>query len=198
MSEMTAPSEPRTVAFQLIRTTALDEAARHTPGADAQPPANWEMHRSLTAALEGWQKNGGTLTESLLLTEWLAVELAAYLFQQLRDQDRMERWLRDFGDEVCQVQQHGHPAGPTAIEILSVVAEDVAARPQRPAEAERLTRIATPYLLYLRRGHEVEDAREMALTFVLWAGAQLAALMHHEAERITAYLDVRDHAAPQP
>lgn len=198
MSETTAPSEPRTVALSLIRTTALDEAARHAPVADGQPPANWEMHRSLTAALEGWQTDGTLRENSLLLTEWLAVDLVAYLSQQLGDQARMERWLRDFGDQVCQVQQHGHPAGPTAIEILSVAAEGLAACPEKPAGAERLARIGAPYLLYLRDGHEVEDAREMALTFALWAGSQLTALMHHEAERITSYLDARDHAASRP
>ncbi|HBF78520.1 MAG TPA: hypothetical protein DD420_00850 [Streptomyces sp.] len=195
---MTAPSEPRTVALSLIRTTALDEAARHASGADGPPPANWEMHRSLTAALEGWQADGTLRENSLLLTESLAVDLVAHLSQQLGDQASMERWLRDFGDQVCRVQQHGHPAGPTAIEILSVVAEDLAARPQKPADVERLARIGAPYLLYLRDGHEVEDAREMALTFALWAGSQLAALMRHEADRITSYMDARNHVEWRP
>ncbi|MFH8350301.1 hypothetical protein [Streptomyces sp. NPDC018045] len=75
-------------------------------------------------------KNGTLRKASLLLTEQPAVDLVAYLFQQLGDRARMERWLRGFGDEVCQAQQHNRPAGPTAIEILSVVAEDLTAPPR--------------------------------------------------------------------
>ncbi len=105
----------------------------------------------------------------------------------------VERWPRDFGDEVCRAQRHAHPAGPTAIEILSAVADDAALCPERSAGAERLVRIGAPYLRYLRAGHEVEveDAREIALTFALWAGSYLAALMQHESGRIAAYLDER-------
>jgi hypothetical protein len=92
--------------------------------------------------------------------------------------------LRDFGDEVCRAQQHDHPAGPTAMEILTVAC--AAAGP------ERLRRLGAPYLQYLRKDREVEDAREMALMLALWAGAQLAALMHYDGERINAYLDERN------
>ncbi|MFD7663464.1 hypothetical protein [Streptomyces sp. NPDC059788] len=191
--ETTPRPGPHKVALSLIQTAALDYAADHFPANGPQEP-NWEMHRALTATLDSWQANGTLREDSLLLTEQLAVDLVAYLFQQLGDRARMELWLRDFGDQVCQAQQHSHPAGPTAIEILSVVAEDLAVRPPEPAGAERLARIGVPYLLYLRDGHEVEDAREMALTFALWAGAQLAALMHHDAERITAYLHARENA----
>ncbi|MFD7533786.1 hypothetical protein ACFV8E_40320 [Streptomyces sp. NPDC059849] len=182
---------PGAVALGLIRTTALDEAARHAPGAGGPPPANWEMHRALTSALESWQKGGRLREESVLLAECLAVELSAYVATQVGDQDRVDRWLRDFGDQVCQVQQHAHPAGPTAVEILSVVAGDRDA-PQGPAGAERLARVAAPYLMYLRDGHRVEDAREIALTLALWAGSQLAALMLHDPDRITSYLNARE------
>ncbi|MFF3735330.1 hypothetical protein ACFYXM_34955 [Streptomyces sp. NPDC002476] len=194
---------PGTYALSLIRTTALDEAARHAPGADGPPPANWELHRTLTQTLESWRK-GGTLRESsLLLVEWLASELCAYAAARFGDQARMERWLRDFGDEVCRVQQHTHPAGPTAVAIMSVIAEDLDPRPQDPrpqelAGTERLVRIGALYLRYLRDGHQVEDAREMALTLALWAGPQLTALMLNDPERISSYLNTRDHTAPQP
>ncbi|MEV8101736.1 hypothetical protein [Streptomyces sp. NPDC088135] len=185
---------PGAFALSLIRATALDEAARHAPGTDGPPPVNWEMHRTLTQMLESWRK-GGTLRESsLLLVEWLASELCAYVVGQVGDRARVEQWLEDFGDEVCRAQQHAHLAGPTAVAILSVVAEDLDPRPQDPAGTERLVRIGALYLRYFRDGHQVEDAREMALTFALWAGSQLAALMLHAPGRITSYLDARDHA----
>ncbi|MFF8717756.1 hypothetical protein ACF07T_41350 [Streptomyces sp. NPDC015184] len=37
---------PGAFALSLIRTTALDEAARHTSGTDT-PSANWELHRTV-------------------------------------------------------------------------------------------------------------------------------------------------------
>lgn len=186
---------PGAFALSLIRTTALD-AARHTRGADGPPPANWELHRELTERLEGWREDGTLRETSLLLVEWLATELCAYVARQLGDRSRVERWLRDFGDQVCRVQRHAHPAGPTAMAILSVVAEDLGPRPQDPDGTERLVRIGSLYLRYLREGHQVEDAREMALTLALWAGSQLAGLMLRDPARIGAYLDARDHAAP--
>ncbi|MEW2290950.1 hypothetical protein [Streptomyces sp. NPDC047841] len=110
-----------------------------------------------------------------------------------RDPDRFGRWLCDVGDQVARTQQHAHPAGPTAIEILSVVADDLSPRPDGTAgmERERLLRLAVPYLGYLRPGHDVEDAREIALTFTLWAGPQLAALLYHDYQRINAYTSAR-------
>ncbi len=183
--------EPRKVALCLVRATALHEAACRS-GAYGPSEPDWEMHRSLTAALESWQTDGTLREDSLLLTEWLAVDLVAYLLRQLGDRARLERWLRDFGDQVCQAQQHAHPAGPTAIEILSVVADDLDIRPQDRAADARLIRIGAPHLLYLRTGHEIEDARELALTFALWAGSQLSSLLADDAERITAYMDARE------
>ena len=56
---------------------------------------------------------------------------------------------------------------------------------------QRLVRIGVPYLHYVRQDHAVEDAREIALTFALWAGPQLAELMRHDVVRINAYLDAR-------
>ncbi|MFJ7905308.1 hypothetical protein ACIQ6V_33335 [Streptomyces sp. NPDC096198] len=47
--------------------------------------------------------------------------------------------------------------------------------------------------LNVRQDHAVEDAREIALTFALWAGPQLAELMRHDVVRINAYLDSRIH-----
>ncbi|MEU6462233.1 hypothetical protein [Streptomyces sp. NPDC046976] len=153
------------------------------------------MHRSLTDSLESWQADGTLHENSLRLTEWLAVDLTAYLLQQLGNRARVEQWLRDFGDQVSRAQQHDHPAGPTAIVILSLIAAaELGAQPRETVGAERLAQIAVPYLRYLRDGHEVEDAREVALTFALWAGAQLAGLLQHDAERIAVYLTARDNA----
>jgi hypothetical protein len=190
--QITTRPEPRKVALSLVRAIALDMAAYRSPGYGPEEP-NWEMHNDLTATLKGWHTAGTLREDALLLTEWLAVDLCAYLFQQIGDGARLETWLRDFGDQVCQVQQHAHPAGPTAIEILSAVADDLDARPRDRAGAERLARIGAPYLLYLRPGHEVKDAREMALTFALWAGSQLSSLLADDAEQITSYMDARDH-----
>ncbi|MGK4586108.1 hypothetical protein [Kitasatospora sp. HPMI-4] len=187
MPETTAETTRRTTAFQLIRTTATAEAVHHRRGGDGMPPANWEMYRALTAALETWHATGTLAEDSLLLTEWLATEMIAYVLQHQGDQERLDRWLRDEGDRVCQGQKHPHPAGPTAVEIMSVIAADATARPDQPAGADQLARIAVPYLRYLREGSEVEDAREVALTFALWAGAHLSALMGHDAERIASY-----------
>ncbi|MER6504706.1 hypothetical protein ABT218_36700 [Streptomyces sp. NPDC001455] len=95
-----------------------------------------------------------------------------------------------------RVQQHA-PAGPTAVAITSVVAEDLDPRPRDHAATERLVRIGTLYLRYLRDGHQVEGAREMALTLALWAGSELAALMLNDPERISSCLNARDHTAPE-
>ncbi|MFF4409758.1 hypothetical protein [Streptomyces sp. NPDC001404] len=108
-----------------------------------------------------------------------------------QDKEQFDRWLRDHADLVCQSQQHEHPAGPTAVAIMAVIAEDFTARPDGPGAAERLARIVAPYLLYLRAGCEVEDAREVALTVALWAGQNLAELMRHDGERIRAYTEAR-------
>ncbi|UKZ02828.1 hypothetical protein BOQ63_001460 (plasmid) [Streptomyces viridifaciens] len=184
MTDTTARTEPRAAAIRLIRATALDEAAHH--GGSGLPPANWEMYQELTATLESWYADGALAEDSLLLTEWLATELVAYVLQMLdQDRERLARWLLDQGDRVCQTQQHPHPAGPTAVEIISVIAASIGV-PDQPAE--RLVQIAVPYLSYLRPGHEVEDAREVALTFALWAGENLARLMAYEADRVDGYL----------
>ncbi|MFF9322891.1 hypothetical protein ACF1BP_36755 [Streptomyces sp. NPDC014735] len=71
--------------LSLIRTTALDEATRHAPGADGPPPANWELHRTLTQTLEGRQEDGTLRESSLLLVEWLTAELCAYVAGQVGD-----------------------------------------------------------------------------------------------------------------
>jgi hypothetical protein len=192
MTETTA--DPRTAAFTLLHTTALDAAAHHQNGDDegGQPPANSEMYHQLTATLEHWQAAGTLREDALALTEWLATELCAYLLHQLnQDKRRFERWLTEHGDRVCQAQQHPHPAGPTAVEILSVIGTHYAAHPGRPAPADVLTKIAAPYLHYLREGHEVEDAREIVLTFALWAGENLAAFLRHDPTQITGYTTAR-------
>ncbi|MDX3695046.1 hypothetical protein PV726_32850 [Streptomyces europaeiscabiei] len=187
MPDATTRPEPRGTAFLLIRMTARGEAAHRAQGEQASPPADFEMYRALTAALQAWHTAGTLREDSLLLTEWLATEWCGYRLQQLgQDQDRFDHWLRDFGDQVCAQQRHAHPAGPTAMEITSVIA----ARSQTTA-ADHLTRLAVAYLGYLRPGHEVQDAREIALTFALWAGEALSALMHHDTERISGYTAAR-------
>jgi hypothetical protein len=52
---------------------------------------------------------------------------------------------------------HVHPVGPTAVETMSVVADELATRPDGPA-VQRLVRIGVPYLHYVRQDHAVEDA----------------------------------------
>jgi len=153
------------------------------------------MYRALTGALERWHTDGTLRGDSLLLVEHLAVELAGYRYQQLGGGGRaeVERWLDAFGDEVARAQQHVHPAGPTAVEILStVVGEGFPGQGEglavQGADRLRLARIGAPYLLYLRDGHQVEDAGEMALTPGLWAAAALTQLLHDDRTRITAYI----------
>ncbi|MET9127757.1 hypothetical protein [Streptomyces sp. NPDC004528] len=193
MTEITIRPEPRAAALTLIRTTALDHAAPGR-GDDEPPPPNREMYDGLTSALESWRAASTLREDSLLLVEWLAVELCSYLYEHLgQDNGRFDRWLRDFGDEVCQSQTHPHPAGPTAVEIMSVVAGGLGARSDRRTTTEQLVRIDVPYLHYVRPDHDVEDAREIALTFALWAGQQLAELMHHDPARVHGYVDSRLH-----
>ncbi|MEU1500545.1 hypothetical protein [Streptomyces sp. NPDC005732] len=191
MTEITIRPEPRTTALTLIRTTALDHAA---PGRrDDEPPLpNQQMYDGLTSALESWRAAGTLRENALLLVEWLAVELCGYLYEHVgQDNGRFDRWLRDFGDEVCQSQTHPHPAGPTAVEIMSVVAKGLGARSDRRTTTEQLVQIGVPYLHYVRPDHEVEDAREIALTVALWAGQQLAELMHNDAARVHGYVNSR-------
>ncbi|MET8566240.1 hypothetical protein ABZV75_38890 [Streptomyces flaveolus] len=126
MTETTDHPTPREAALALITTAALDEAARNDPVADSPPPADWEIYDCLTAVLETWHASGTLREDSLRLTERLAVELCAYLHQRFgRDPDRLRDWLVDFGDQVAHTQQHTHPAGPTAIDILSDLADDL-------------------------------------------------------------------------
>ncbi|MGQ4404400.1 hypothetical protein ACN6K4_006024 [Streptomyces hayashii] len=188
MSETTTRSEPRGVAFALIRMTAQGEAAHHTAGGEGPPPADREMYGALTGALETWQSLGALRPDALLLIEWLATEWAGYRRQLLgQDQDRFDSWLGEFGDEVSLSQRHAHPAGPTCVELLTV-----AARAQSgDSPGERAARLATPFLAYLRPDSELEDAREIALSFALWAGQDLSALMQHDAERIAGYTQAR-------
>ncbi|WP_405191610.1 hypothetical protein OG473_38380 [Streptomyces anulatus] len=188
--------EPRAAAADLIRTTALDEAAYRAGDGRNAPPANWDMFNRLTAALTAWQEDGELRPKGLLLIEWLAVEMTGYSMTMLGDK-KVESWLVEFGDEVCRKQRHAHPAGPTAIDILSIVLESEG-RSVRPDAAgdDRLQRIGVPYAGYLRDGRTLEDVRELVLTLGLWAGSRLTSLMHADAGRITGYLDARD-AAPR-
>ncbi|MEW2290230.1 hypothetical protein [Streptomyces sp. NPDC047841] len=194
MTETTDHPTPREAALALITTAALDEAARNDPAADGPLSANWEIYDCLTDVLETWH-TGGTLREdSLRLTEHLAVELCAYPWQRFdRDPDRFGRWLLDFGDQVAHTQQHAHPAGPTAIEILAVVADDLtpARTPPPGRNSNGFSVSQCPTWDTSHPDHEVEDAREIALTFTLWAGPQLAALLDHDYRRIDAYTGAR-------
>ncbi|MEU0665239.1 hypothetical protein ABZ508_13665 [Streptomyces lavendulocolor] len=188
MTDTTARSDPRGVAFALLRMTAQDEATHHAAGGDGPPPANMTMYGTLTSALRTWQDSGTLRPNALLLIEWLATEWAGYRRQLLgQDQERFDSWLGKFGDEVSLGQRHAHPAGPTCMELLTVVALDRSGdRPQ-----ERAARLAIPFLGYLRAGSELEDAREIALSFALWAGADLSALMQDDADRIAGYTAAR-------
>lgn len=192
---MTVRVEPRAVAADLIRTTALDEAACRAEGGQNKPKANWLMFDRVTAALTAWQEEDALYRKGLVLIEWLAVELAGYSVSMLGDEAKS--WLKEFGDEVRREQRHAHPAGPTAIDILSIVldSEDREGRPGAAGD-ERLQRIDVPYGRYLRAEHTLEDVREVALTLALWTGSRLTSLMHDDAVRITGYLDERD-AAPR-
>ncbi|MGW1291207.1 hypothetical protein ACWD4N_48745 [Streptomyces sp. NPDC002586] len=188
MPNTATPPNPRDTGFALIRMTAQGEAARRAQGGGGPPPADAEMYGALTGALEAWRAAGSLREDALLLTEWLATEWCAYRLQQLgQDHDRFDQWLRDFGDQVSQQQRHAHPAGPTAIEIASVVATPHA----DTSSADDVIRLSAAYLGYLRPGHELQDASEIALSFALWAGDALSALMHYDAERINSYIAAR-------
>ncbi|MFD8725635.1 hypothetical protein ACFV2H_48790 [Streptomyces sp. NPDC059629] len=191
MTETSIRPTPRTTAFALIKTTALDHVAHCNHSEDEPPPPNREMYNDLTSVLENWHAADTLREDSLLLAEWLAVELCGYLYGQLnQDRGQLDQWLREFGDQVCRSQMHAHPAGPTAVEIMSVVADGLATRSDGLAR-QRLVRIGVPYVHYVRQDHVVQDTREIALTFALWAGPQLAELMRHDVVRINDYLDSR-------
>ncbi|MFE0777609.1 hypothetical protein [Streptomyces sp. NPDC058861] len=184
----TAQSRPRSTAFTLLKMTAQGEAAHHAAGGEGPPPADMEMYGVLTAALETWRGLGRLRPQALDLIKWLAAEFAGYRTQILgQDQDRFDSWLRAFGDEVSLAQRHLHPAGPTCVELLTVVAST----PPGERPEDRAARLAVPFLAYLRHGSELEDAREIALTFALWAGQALATLMQYDTERIAGYTQAR-------
>ncbi|MER6540484.1 hypothetical protein ABT215_43420 [Streptomyces sp900105755] len=89
MTETTIRPEPRTTAYSLIRAVALDHAARDHRG-DEPPPPNLGMYNDLTSVLERWRAAGTLREDSLLLAEWLAVELCGYLYGRLnQDRDRL-------------------------------------------------------------------------------------------------------------
>ncbi|GAA1213392.1 hypothetical protein [Streptomyces rhizosphaericus] len=176
--------DPRETAFALIEMTARNEAAHHDR-TDGSPTPPDKLYPALTAALETWHAAGTLRVDSMLLVEWLATEWCAYRLQQLgQNRTEFDAWLCEFGDQVSLAQRHAHPAGPTCVEITSVVAT----RSPRTAPAEHAVRLAAPYLAYLRPDFQLEDAREVALTFALWAGQSLSALMHYDVERITGYM----------
>ncbi|MFD8727814.1 hypothetical protein [Streptomyces sp. NPDC059611] len=186
MSETTEQCSPRSTAFTLLRMTAQGEAAHHAASGEGPPPADMKMHGMLTSALESWRRSGRLRPQAMVLVEWLATEFAGYRIQIL-GQDRFDSWLLAFGDDVSLAQRHPHPAGPTCVELLSVVAS--APPGERPED--RAARLAVPFLAYLRQGSELEDAREIALSFVLWAGQALASLMQYDTGRITGYTQAR-------
>ncbi|MEU5137700.1 hypothetical protein [Streptomyces californicus] len=192
MSETTEQCSPRSTAFTLLRMTAEGEAAHHAAGGEGPPPADMKMYGVLTSTLESWRRSGRLRPQAMVLVEWLATEFAGYRIQILgqdqdQDQDRFGSWLLAFGDEVSLAQRHPHPAGPTCVELLSVVAS--APPGERPQD--RVARLAVPFLAYLRQGSELEDAREIALSFALWAGQALASLMQYDIGRITSYTQAR-------
>lgn len=161
------------IALGLIRQAATDSVTA--------APTNWDLFHELTGRLEGWQDAGTLIEHAALLVEWLAVELTAVLVAQRRSWERAEVWLADYGDEVCRVQQHEHPAGPTAVAIISSTLDARGAADTEPAGLRRVTATAAAVLGYLRPGREVEDARELTLTLILWAGSLLADVLKEPA-----------------
>ncbi|MEU1423381.1 hypothetical protein [Kitasatospora sp. NPDC005751] len=130
--------------------------------------------------------------DALLLAEWLAAEQCSYLAQVCAlDWTRVHQWLLEQRDPVHQAQRHEHPAGPTALDILVVLADSLQTGPDGSGMVERSVRLVPPFLGYLRTGREVEDARELTLTLLLWAGERLAEMMRYEADRISGYLGER-------
>ncbi|WP_316782820.1 hypothetical protein [Streptomyces sasae] len=183
----TGRTSPRAAAFALVGAVASHAATHHNRGQGGQPPADWEMYRALTAALEAWHAEGTLREDALTMTEWVTTELCGYVLGRFDgNQDQFEQWLLEHGDRVARSQTHKHPAGPTAVEIMSVVS-----RAGRLDTAEKVALIALPFLLYLREGHEVEDAREVALTLGMWAGEYLATTLEYDVDRITAYTAAR-------
>lgn len=172
------------IALEWIRQAALDKAL------DA--PTNWDLYHELTGRLQNWQDAGTLVEHAALLVEWLAVEVSAGLVAQCRSWERAEMWLIGYGHEVCRAQQHEHPAGPTAVAVISSTLTARGAEDSEPAGLARVAATAGAVLGYLRHGREVEDARELVLTLILWAGSLLADLLQDSA----VIADYRHPAAP--
>ncbi|MEU2453855.1 hypothetical protein ABZ605_27730 [Streptomyces sp. NPDC012765] len=171
------------IALHLIRQAGTDAAT--------QAPPNWDLYHELTDHLKRWQEDGTLVENAALLVEWLAVEVSAATVALHRSWERAEMWLVGYGDEVCRAQQHEHPAGPTAVAIISSTLTARDAATTEPAGLLRVTATAAAVLGYLRPGKEIEDGRELALTFILWAGTLLAQLLKDPAV-------IADYRLPDP
>ncbi|OIV39345.1 hypothetical protein BIV57_00415 [Mangrovactinospora gilvigrisea] len=190
---MTDHPAPHALACDLIRTTALDAAARHRSG-EADTAELSELRARVTDALEAWQAAGTLQRDVLVLVGRLAIALCSTAFEQYNwDAARFERWLCTFGDLVCADQQHPHPAGPTVMQVVAALAEDITSGTARTAAARR-AQIAGPVGAYLRVGHEVEDARELVLVLAQWAGPHLATTLAHDTDLIGSHRLLRDLA----
>ncbi|MGW7268289.1 hypothetical protein [Streptomyces sp. NPDC054842] len=179
---------PGVAALRMIRTAALDAAVRHAAGSPGLPPVNRAAVHELRDLLTYWSRTGTFYTHACLLTYWLAVELCTYQDQLLGGREALAAWLTAFGE---QVEHYEISAGSVALDMMFAVAADL------PRE-ERLTEIAASFRGHLRPGHVVHDAVGLALTLQVWAGAQLAALMQDETDRIAAYIAAREPSARQP
>ncbi|MFW3477151.1 hypothetical protein ACN24M_39460 [Streptomyces microflavus] len=184
--------EPRVVAADLVRTTALDEAAYRAGGGQDAPSANWDLYDRLTAALTAWQEDGALRPKGLLLVEWLAVEMAGYSITMLGD--GVESWLREFGDGVPgaaarapgRADRGRHPVDRPR--IRGPVGASGRGRGRSPPSDRCAVRGVSP--------RRTDPAGREVLTLGLWAGSRLTSLMHNDAGRINGYLDARD-AAPR-
>ncbi|WP_189278639.1 hypothetical protein [Kitasatospora griseola] len=178
--EERAPADPGLLALWLLHACALDAAAQHAASlavpdaAVLETESEWtllnQVFDQLTTVLDGWDQRGVLAVESTLAATALAM---AYTAQELRRHDgdhaRLRAWLVEAGDQVAHAQNHTHPAGPTAIEILDTVADEATRNPPEAIDSATLKHLGTTLLAYLRPGHKVEDARTLLLTLAVWA-----------------------------
>ncbi|RAJ32851.1 hypothetical protein K353_05849 [Kitasatospora sp. SolWspMP-SS2h] len=184
------PEQAEALALWLLGAATRDAAARRL----GETAPDWPMFEGLTAVVETWQRRGTLPVDTTTAAAHLAVDLIALRHGDDGDGDsddgdeKVRRWLVEFGDQVAHAQLHDHPAGPTAIAILDTVATHTATAPDQPLDTPALTAIGLHLLTHLRPGHRTEDARELLLTLGMWAGHDLAHTLAFEEKRIDGYL----------